>query len=87
MPAIPNVPEIAIVAPTPGGSHLGVSLATGLQRGDVWTKAGRAPLAGAQTYDGSLGELIETLWTQRRQLVFILAVGAVVRTNRPISPA
>ena len=82
-----NEPEIAIVAPTVAGCRLGILLAAGLQGAEVWTKArhesDRPNPANIQLYNGSLGEIVGQLWPQRRQLIFILAVGAVVRTIAP----
>lgn len=75
--------SIAVIAPTPAGDRLAQRLLDGLPNSVLWTKPRPDASPHAQTYEGPLSDLVATLWEQQDQLVFVLAVGAVVRLIAP----
>ncbi|WP_204152865.1 precorrin-3B C(17)-methyltransferase [Leptolyngbya sp. CCY15150] len=75
--------SIAVIAPTPAGDRLAQRLLDGLTDSVLWTKPRPDASPFAQTYEGPLSDLVATLWEQQDQLVFVLAVGAVVRLIAP----
>lgn len=67
---------ITIFAPTPRGYALAQVLQAGLPQADIWTRKPDLPPV-------SLATAVADHWHRRQQLIFILAVGAVVRLIAP----
>jgi cobalt-precorrin 5A hydrolase/precorrin-3B C17-methyltransferase len=76
--------SIAILAPTAAGDRLAQRLLDGVELATLWTKPRPGVSPRAQTYTQPLSDLVADLWPQVDQLVFVLAVGAVVRLIAPL---
>jgi cobalt-precorrin 5A hydrolase/precorrin-3B C17-methyltransferase len=79
--------SIAIIAPTPNSVRLASRLQTVLPAAQIWTKITDRSYEefpeNFYTYRGSLSSLLPQLWQTCDRLIFILAVGAVVRAIAP----
>ncbi|MDX2271903.1 MAG: precorrin-3B C(17)-methyltransferase [Cyanobacteriota bacterium] len=78
--------SIVIMAATPRGCRLALQLRQGLSNCAIWTSAATAatlPAAELCVYEGSLAQAVGELWGRGSGLVFILAVGCVVRLIAP----
>jgi cobalt-precorrin 5A hydrolase / precorrin-3B C17-methyltransferase len=81
--------KIALIAPTPQGYQLALNLQAGLEDAVIWTKAdvpsARTPLPQqVHTYKDGLAPTLEKLWQEYDSLIFVLALGAVVRLIAPL---
>lgn len=81
--------KIALIAPTPQGYQLALSLQAGLEDAVIWTKAdvpfAMTPLPQqVHTYKDGLAPTLENLWQEYDSLIFVLALGAVVRLIAPL---
>jgi cobalt-precorrin 5A hydrolase/precorrin-3B C17-methyltransferase len=81
--------SIAVIAPTERGDRLARRLLDGLDRAVLWTKAReQSPTPHSKhpvkTYHQALSHLVEDLWGNHDQIIFVLAVGAVVRLIAPV---
>ena len=82
--------KIALIAPTPEGYRLALNLQAGLEDAVIWTKAdvpsaALSPLPHqVHTYQDGLAPLLGKLWQEYDRLIFVLALGAVVRLIAPL---
>jgi cobalt-precorrin 5A hydrolase / precorrin-3B C17-methyltransferase len=81
--------KIALIAPTPQGYQLALNLQAGLEDAVIWTKAdvpsAMTPLPQqVHTYKDGLAPTLEKLWQEYDSLIFVLALGAVVRLIAPL---
>ena len=82
--------NIALIAPTPQGYQLALNLQAGLEDAVIWTKAdvlssSTAPVPHrVHTYKDGLATTLEKLWQEYDSLIFVLALGAVVRLIAPL---
>jgi cobalt-precorrin 5A hydrolase / precorrin-3B C17-methyltransferase len=79
--------KIALIAPTPQGYQLALNLQAGLEDAVIWTKVGVPAAITPQTvhtYKNDLVPILENLWQEYDSLIFVLALGAVVRLIAPL---
>ncbi len=81
--------KIALIAPTPQGYQLALNLQAGLEDAVIWTRAdvpsAVTPLPQqVHTYKDGLAPTLEKLWQEYDSLIFVLALGAVVRLIAPL---
>ena len=89
MPTISNFPSVIIIAPTPTGYRLALSLQGGIDAKALWTKKSTVEpelhpgTNNVHTYSDSLATVVADSWHEASQFVFVLTVGAVVRLIAP----
>jgi cobalt-precorrin 5A hydrolase / precorrin-3B C17-methyltransferase len=82
--------NIALIAPTPSGYQLALNLQAGLEEAVIWTKAdvlasSTSPVPQqVHTYKDGLAPTLGKLWQEYDSLIFVLALGAVVRLIAPL---
>jgi cobalt-precorrin 5A hydrolase / precorrin-3B C17-methyltransferase len=81
--------NIALIAPTPQGYQLALNLQAGLEDAVIWTKADVSSAISSlpqqvRTYKDGLAPTLEKLWQEYDSLIFVLALGAVVRLIAPL---
>jgi cobalt-precorrin 5A hydrolase len=78
--------NIAIIAITRNGAHLGTKLRNGLAAGTLFVQQKHAGQAGkgATTFTCELKELIPPLWQEYDGFIMIMATGIVVRMVAPL---
>lgn len=82
-------PQPVVVAPTRRGCELAVQWRSHWPTLEIWTQSQyAAAIAGCRGYDGALTEWVAQRWPTAtaagQPLIFVLAVGAVVRTIAPL---
>ena len=78
--------KIVLIAPTPQGYALALNLQAGLEEAVIWTKADVPSVLpnNVHTYEDALPPVLEKLWKEYDCLIFVLALGAVVRLIAPL---
>ncbi|MEB3232772.1 MAG: precorrin-3B C(17)-methyltransferase [Leptolyngbyaceae bacterium] len=79
---------ITIIAPTPTGYRLGLSLRDSIGAQTLWTRDTTLDTdprrINVNTYSGAITTVVAVCWSECSQLVFVLTVGAVVRLIAPL---
>jgi cobalt-precorrin 5A hydrolase/precorrin-3B C17-methyltransferase len=80
--------KIALIAPTPQGYLLALNLQASLEDAVIWTQADVPSVSvlpnNVHTYKDALPPTLEKLWKDHDCLIFVLALGAVVRLIAPL---